>query len=238
MKTEFDYYYNNVPGKGLCRNNLIYTSLISKDNKTFCQWYYNDEGYHGGHNEVVDPQLMEEKFLREVRFLNMMHYHAKDLIPEIKDIDYKNRKIYLGIQGVDFWQRANCDYNIYDAIVPDWEKQMLTIFETHAKLGIYKYSLHPSSYFVVDGMLKSFNYFFCYTCTDKLICLDDVMSHISKDRRADLFPKMEKMGIKTNKTLEFATIQKLAFQSFKTDFPDHIMDAGCSIYENTPMPWI
>jgi hypothetical protein len=61
MNAQFEYYYNNVPGKGLCRNNLIYTSLISTDCKTFCQWYFNDENYHGGHNEVVDPALMEEK---------------------------------------------------------------------------------------------------------------------------------------------------------------------------------
>ena len=30
-----EYYWNNVPGAGLCRNNLIYTSLISKDEKHF-----------------------------------------------------------------------------------------------------------------------------------------------------------------------------------------------------------
>ena len=29
------YYYNNVPGKGLCRNNLIYTSLINEDKTEF-----------------------------------------------------------------------------------------------------------------------------------------------------------------------------------------------------------
>ena len=32
---KYKYYYNNVPGIGLCRNNLIYTSLISEDNKIF-----------------------------------------------------------------------------------------------------------------------------------------------------------------------------------------------------------
>jgi len=40
MNTDFEYYYNFVPGKGMCRNNLIYTSLISPDGLTFCQWYY------------------------------------------------------------------------------------------------------------------------------------------------------------------------------------------------------
>ena len=72
MNTNFEYYYNNVPNKGLCRNNLIYTSLISKDKKTFCQWYYNDTEYHYGHNQVVDPSLMKEKFDREVMYQESM----------------------------------------------------------------------------------------------------------------------------------------------------------------------
>jgi hypothetical protein len=94
MKDNYEYYYNDVPGKGLCRNNLIYTSLISKDRKTFCQWYYNDEGYHGGHNQVVDPNLMQEKFDREVEYLLLMQNHYPQHVPEIKDINLEERKIY------------------------------------------------------------------------------------------------------------------------------------------------
>ena len=95
MKDNYEYYYNNVPGKGLCRNNLIYTSLISKDRKTFCQWYYNDTDYHKGHNQVVDPALMEEKFNREVEGLVYMDDQGfSDLIPKF-DIDFNEKKIYL-----------------------------------------------------------------------------------------------------------------------------------------------
>ena len=39
---KFNYYYNQVPGQGEQRTNLIYTSLMSEDKKTFVQWYYND----------------------------------------------------------------------------------------------------------------------------------------------------------------------------------------------------
>jgi hypothetical protein len=80
MDYDYDYYYNNVPGNGLCRNNLIYTSLISKDKKTFVQWYYNDTEYHQGKNQVVDPALMEEKWAREVKYLNLMASHYPDLV--------------------------------------------------------------------------------------------------------------------------------------------------------------
>ena len=68
----YEYYYNDIPGVGLCRNNLIYTSLISEDKKTFVQWYHNDTVYHQGQNEVIDPAKMEEKWLRELKYLTLM----------------------------------------------------------------------------------------------------------------------------------------------------------------------
>jgi hypothetical protein len=236
MNTQFEYYYNNVPGKGLCRNNLIYTSLISRDRKTFCQWYYNDENYHGGHNEVVDTGLMEEKWHREVKFLSIMAKNYPNHVPTIDTIDHINKKIYFDIDGVDFWEQANCSKNNYSKVLPNWREQMLEIIQAHANLGIYKYSMHPSSYFVVDGKLKSINYFFCYTNDDKQISLTNVMSHISISRRESLFPIMNKLGIDVNNITPFLDIQTLAFESFKTDFPADMMDKACSIYKNITKP--
>jgi hypothetical protein len=229
MNTEFEYYYNNVPGKGLCRNNLIYTSLISRDRKTFCQWYYNDKVYHGGHNQVVDPSLMKEKFDREIVYLHMMGTHYPDLVPKY-DIDLINKKIYLEIDGPDMWERAGCTGTDYSNVVPDWQKQMLEIFAAHKSLGLTKYSLHPSSYFIVDGKLKSMNYFFTYDNNDAPISLRSVMSHISEERQADLFPKMAAMGIDVDVPTPHKEIQILAFESFKTNFRDDVMEEAKLIY--------
>ena len=230
MKTEFDYYYNNVPGKGLCRNNLIYTSLISKDKKTFCQWYHNDTDYHRGQNQVVDPELMQEKWEREVNFLIEMRWKYPDLTPKILEINHNERKLYLEIDGEDFWQRSDPIKQDYDSVLPNWREQMMRIFTAHKSLGIYKYSLHPSSYFIVDGKLKSINYFFCYKDHDPMISLRNVMSHISEDRQADLFPKMSAMGIDVDRPTPFKDIQLLAFESFKTNFPSDFMEECKKLY--------
>jgi hypothetical protein len=229
MQAEFEYYYNNVPGKGLCRNNLIYTSLISKDRKTFCQWYYNDEGYHGGHNQVVDPRLMDEKFHREVKYLSLMSVKYPHLVPKY-ELDTGEKKIYLEIDGPDMWELAGCKGKDYTQVVPDWDKQMLEIFAAHKSLGLTKYSLHPSSYFVIDGKLKSMNYFFTYDANDANISLRSVMSHISEDRQADLFPKMAAMGIDVDAPTPHKEIQLLAFESFKTNFRDDVMESAKAIY--------
>ena len=230
MTAEYEYYYNDVPGKGLCRNNLIYTSLISKDKKTFCQWYHNDTDYHKGQNQVVDPGLMNEKWLREVNFITQMRNKFPDLVPNITNIDFVNKKIYLDIDGDDFWQQADPIKQDYDSVLPNWREQMLAIFKAHKALGIYKYSLHPSSYFIVDDQLKSINYFFCYRDQDPAISLRDVMSHISQDRQADLFPKMAAMGIDVDEPTPFKDIQLLAFESFKTNFPADFMDECKKLY--------
>lgn len=231
MQTEFEYYYNNVPGKGLCRNNLIYTSLINKSKTIFCQHYVNDADYHKGQNQVVDPNLMEEKWLREVNYITQMRNKYPALVPEITNIDLSQRKIFLKIQGVDFWQQTLDNNCSYDDVLPNWQDQMLDIFKAHRALGIYKYSLHPSSYFIVDGQLKSINYFFCYNNSSAPISLRSVMSHISEDRQADLFPKMAAMGIDVDALTPHDQIQQLAFESFKTNFPADFMDEAKKIYD-------
>ena len=80
--TDFKYYWNNVPGKGLCRNNLIYTSLINHSKSEFCMWFKHDSEYHKGHEQVVDQSLMESKYAREKDFLLSLDVDHKDLIPE------------------------------------------------------------------------------------------------------------------------------------------------------------
>jgi len=228
--TNFEYYYNNVPGKGLCRNNLIYTSLISKDKKTFCQWYYNDNEYHSGHNQVVDPNLMEEKWLREVNYITQMRNAYPELVPNITNIDFTNHKLYFDIDGPDMWELAGCTGTDYSKVVLDWDIQMLDIFRAHKTLGLYKYSLHPSSYFVVNGKLKSMNYFFTYNDNDVDISLRSVMSHISEERQADLFPKMAAAGIDVDAATSHKEIQLLAFESFKTNFREDVMEQAKQIY--------
>lgn len=230
MNLKFEYYYNNVPGKGLCRNNLIYTSLISKDKKTFCQWYHNDTDYHRGQNQVIDPSLMEEKFRREVKYLKLMESYYPEHVPTIIDIDEKNKKIYIKIDGPDMWELAGCRGKDYSHIVDNWSEQMLEIFRAHKTLGLTKYSLHPSSYFVVKNKLKSINYFFAYDQKDGPISLRSVMSHISQDRQKDLIPKMSVLGINIDGSTSHKEIQLLAFESFKTNFSDEIMEKAKKIY--------
>ena len=227
----YSYYYNKVPGHSPQRNNLIYTSLMSEDQKTFVQWYYNDGVYHAGQNEIVDPHKMKEKFDREVRYLHLMNIHYPNLIPKYS-IDESNHKVYLEVDGDDFWNSANCTTNQYDLVLPDWQEQMLEIIEAHKNLGLYKFSMHPSSYFIVNGKLKSINYFFCYHKDEGPITIEDHASHIYSKRQNIMRQQIEKMGISWSQPEQLDVLQQLCFESFRSNYPSEFIEQAKEIYND------
>jgi len=229
---EFLYYYNITPEAGKVRNNLIYTSLISEDGKTFVKWFHNDSEYHMGMNQVVDPELMDIKWQREIKFSSIMAKKYPDLVPKILDVDHANKKIYLEIDGVDFWQRHYDDNCSYDQVLPDWRQQMIEIIEAHKSLDLWKYSMHPSSYFVVDGRLKSINYFFTYHSSEPMVTLAEHRSHISENRQKELVTKMESIGIDWDTPVPFVNLQILCFESFRSNYPDDFIEQAKNVFVN------
>lgn len=224
---QFEYYYNHVPSVGQCRNNLIYTSLISQDKKTFVKWYYNDTEYHRGQNEVVDPALMEEKWLRELKFLDLAITHNKDLVPIVSEIDYKNKKIYFEIDGVDFWQQSIDQGKLP---ISNWQDQMLSILEAHRNAGFWKFSLHPSSYFVINNQLKSINFFFSYADNEQQIKMSSIMSHISKKRQYELKKYLKKHNIAIDSNTNLNKLGQLALDSFSDSYPIDFIKKAKEIY--------
>jgi hypothetical protein len=220
----FNYYYNNVPNVGPCRNNLIYTSLISEDQTVFCQWYYNDTAYHKNQNQVVDPDKMHEKWTREVKYLGEMAWHNPDMVPRILEIDVENKKIYLEINGADFWEQSECNMANYDKVLPDWQEQMLAIIKAHKDLGLHKYSMHPSSYFIVEGKLKSINYFFTYNKAEPHISISDVESHIYNTRQDELRKHLGTLGIDWNTPQPWNVLDQLCWSSFSNNYPAEFIE--------------
>jgi hypothetical protein len=203
---------------------------MSTDKKTFVQWYHNDTDYHKGMNEVIDPALMDEKWLREVNYLTQMRNAYPELVPTITNIDLANKKIHLQVDGPDLWQRSLDSACTFDDILPDWQEQMLAIIQAHKNLGIYKYSLHPNSYFIVGGCLKSINYFFCYRESDGPITVNSFISHVSHNRRIALKQHSDAMGIDWDTPTSLQQIQQLAFESFSADYPRDFIDKAKKIY--------
>jgi hypothetical protein len=231
---QFNYYFNNVPGSGLCRNNLVYTSLINQKKDTFCQWFYNDKFYHKDQNHILDPSLMEEKWIREVTYLKLMSNYYPQHVPRIKKIDEEQKKIFLEISQDDFWQMSNCDLNNFSQTLPDWQEQMLEIIDAHYSLGLHKFSMHPSSFFVVKGKLKSINYFFCFHKDEKKICINDVKSHIHPNRQKELMKFTQKYNIDWSCPQEWTLFDQLCWLSFQTNYPKEFINKIFKRYNLNP----
>lgn len=226
-----NYYYNNVPEKGLVRNNLIYTSLISEDKKVFCKWYYNDTDYHKGKNKVVDPSVMESKWERELQYLTFMSKNYPDYVPEILDINLQERKIFLKIDGVDIWQQHYDKSCTFTDILPDWQEQLVNTFEVYNNSKFYKFSNHPSSYFVVDGKLKSINYFFCHSYDEQFITINQIKSHISEERLISANSIFKKYSVENfDQAIALETFNSIALDSFESNYPTGCIDKLRKVY--------
>jgi hypothetical protein len=153
------------------------------------------------------------------------------MVPEILDVNIPERKIYLRVDGLDFWNRANCDQENYNLIVPDWQDQMLAIIQAHKDRGWYKYSIHPSSYFVVDGKLKSINYFFTYSENEGPISIADHASHIYSARQDIMRKQVEVMGLSWNAKESLDKLQLLCFESFRSNYPSDFIEKAKAIYD-------
>lgn len=226
----YDYYYNIIPIHGKVRNNLVYTSLISNDKKTFVKWFVNDSTYHMGKNQIVNSDLMQYKFRREVQFLRLMNENYPQHIPNILEIDETSQKIFFEIEDVDFWQLHYNNNCTFDQVLQDWQNQMLDIFIAHKNLNFYKYSLHPSSYFIVKGKLKSINYFFCYHEDEPLSTLEEHRSHISLERQEKMKPIMDKFNIDWNSKIPYKTLQLFCLESFAVDYPNDFIIKAKTLY--------
>ena len=84
--------------------------------------------------------------------------------------------------------------------------------------------MHPSSYFIVEGKLKSINYFFTYSITDNLISIKDVESHIYSTRQNELKKYTEQLGIIWDQPQNFDILQRLCWESFRTNYPKDFIE--------------
>jgi len=223
-----EYYYNNVPGVGLCRNNLVYTSFVDKTTKLFTCHYTTDQKYHNG--QCLPEAKLKEKWERDFKFSLLFFGKYENLMPKLRHIDDVERKLVFEYQDVDFWQQAKCNKENYDSVLPDWQEQMLNILQAYRNSKIWKFSLHPSSYFIIDGTLRSINHFFCYRDNEQEITISQVLDHISESRQEKLLAYCKENDININATYPFEFYGQLTLESFRGDYPDEFIDKAKLIY--------
>jgi len=204
-----------------CVSQHTYEPLLNPEENILC---YNFTEHNNYCNKVLKTDTCEFFFQREIEALE--RFESFGWCPKLIDVEYNNRKIYIEFSNnlINHVMQKNTQSMHY------YKKSAITVIKAHKQLGIYKYSLHPSSYFVVNNQLKSINYFFCYNFNEQDLELQEVFSHISDERLKKLYPLMDTLEIDPYQKTSLAKIQELAFETFKSDFPSSTMDTAKKLY--------
>ena len=132
-----------------CMAQQTYEPLVSVDGKTFCKNYAWPNDYQ--YRETLDRPLYTDAvaewfFQNELKYIEL--FKDKPYAPEIIDIDYTTRKIYLK------WYDKSCNQIIYsskDWPAYQWRNQIKNIMLDQYNEGIYKLTMYPHCHYIDDN---------------------------------------------------------------------------------------
>lgn len=132
-----------------CMAQQTYEPLVSADGKTFCKNYSwpNEYQYIETSNRpLYTDEVAEWFFYNELKYIKL--FKDKPYAPEIIDIDYTTRKIYLK------WYGESCNQVIYSGKEwpsKQWHKQIKDIMLDQYNEGIYKLTMYPHCHYIDDN---------------------------------------------------------------------------------------
>lgn len=231
INTENWNYYYNVDNGQQIRANLVYTPLVSSDNKNFCMWFYRDYKYHFDieQNKKWTEELLTDRFNKELKYWKI----AKEYVPtlEIIDVDFNQRKIIIEWPGDDFYMQS---YNKdKDHVLKNWKYYWKCNLKKLWENNVVKLSLHPNSWVVKDGMLVPFNWFFCYDRDTGNDCLNDLLIQISDNRLEKLYDLYKMLGLDPTKHYSADELQIIALNSFKSNYDEDLIKEALTLLNET-----
>lgn len=214
--SDWKYYYN-LEGTNPVRANLVYTPLVSPDNKTFCMSFNRDTRYHvyEEENKLWTDDMLTERFERELKYHSIMSKVMPTL--KIKEVDYTSRKIFLEWFGDDFYMQSISKTG-FDNVLPDWKEQWIDRIKTMRDNNIVKISLHPNSWVAHDNILYPFNWFFCLDSSEQPVTVRQYLCQISSNRQEKL------AGLDLDRLFTPKELQYIAFNSFRSNYPAELID--------------
>lgn len=217
----WDRYYN-IEGDETVKANLVYTPYVSPDRKTFCMEFHRNPLYHTDleENKNWSEEDLQERFDRELRFRN----RAAMVMPVVNiiDVDYFKRRIFLDWPGDDFYMMAQ-KAGGYDLVLPDWQEQWAALIKKMWSVNILKISLHPNSWIIRNNTLVPFNWFYSYDVHES-VTIRSMLKQISAGRQEKMLPLLEQYGLDLDTAYPIKNLQTIAFNSFRTNYPESLID--------------
>lgn len=155
--TGWNYYHKLAYGQEV-ETNLLYTPTVNSEGSVMCMHYCIDRDYRNNTPRTLTIDLVEWFFEREAKFLiDLQHLKCT---PEVYEIDYDNKKIFVEWNKETLSQIVNDPNRSIDRELPNWNLQLKEIFKEFQDAKHYKLSLYPHCFFIdKNKQIKTIDYY-------------------------------------------------------------------------------
>ena len=143
-----------------CMAQQTYEPLVSLDGKTFCKNYSFPTEYQyreTGDRPLYTKEVVDWFFSNEIKWIE--YFKEKPYAPEVLDIDFQNKKIYLK------WYRKSCNQIMYSGVgwpEVQWRQQIRDIIVDQFRSGVYKLTMYPHCHYIDnDGNMRAIDWYGC-----------------------------------------------------------------------------
>lgn len=178
----WNYYYKFSESNKRSMAQTTYEPLINPEGTVFCANYNINTSYHKSMAErpLYTQEVIDWFFNNEVK--NIEFFKNKSYAPEILDIDFTNKKIFIK------WYGSNCNEIIYSG--KNWPMQWINMIRDimldQFNEGYYKLTMYPHCHYVTDqGIMKAIDWYGCVPINNPLVpvqCMDAIIHDTAKDR--------------------------------------------------------
>jgi hypothetical protein len=151
--------------------NLIYAPSVT-DN-VLCM-DFADIGYH---RNLLSTTIRDYFFERELA--NLKKFKDYDWCPNLLDIQEK--KIFLEFGEETLNNIVLDNTRDIDNECPDWQNQIRSTIDDIKKQQYYKVTLYPHCFFILNGTIKTRDFYGCVAFEDRIMPLDIIREMIGKD---------------------------------------------------------
>ncbi len=161
--SEWRYYYKIDPEyNSRVGNNMLYTPTIN--GVEMCMHYDHTSEYQKASTRTdFTEELLGFFFERELEHLTK--FQSYSWAPKLLHSDINERKIHIEFPGETLNDILYTGRILINE-VPNYEEQIYNIIKDIYDAGYYKMSLYPHCFFVVDGKIKTFDFYACVSRSD------------------------------------------------------------------------
>lgn len=163
----WEYFYKvDYRGGHKVTTNMLYTPTVNAEHTMMCMLWDELHPYQE-ENTRLTKELVDFFFEREV--VHLSKFQKFDWATKLIEVDSVGRRIFIEFTGETINDILSNPNRSLDNECPDWKEQIFTIVQDIVSTGHYKMALYPHCFFLVDGRIKTFDFYSCISKEERYI---------------------------------------------------------------------